>query len=96
MQIKEQGSYFAICLRERKELVPEFDPRAGFRYPLAERLIAGSPSETQYVLRKLYEGGNSTQEVSGQSPCMPLVSVSGSHYQVSLSILQLLKHRTRK
>jgi Zn finger protein HypA/HybF involved in hydrogenase expression len=44
-------------LEGEKELVPEFDPRAGFRYPLAERLIAGSPSETQYVLRKLYEGG---------------------------------------
>lgn len=40
-----------------KELVPEFDPRVGFRYPLAERHIGGSISETQYVLRKLYEGG---------------------------------------
>jgi len=40
-----------------KELAPEFDAHVGFRYPLAERYVGGSISETQYVLRKLYEGG---------------------------------------
>jgi len=44
-------------LREKKELLPEYEPDTGFRYPLAEQYIGSSFSEAQHVIRKLYEAG---------------------------------------
>jgi hypothetical protein len=44
-------------LKERQELLPEYDQNAGFRYPLAEQFILGPMTEALYLIRKLYEAG---------------------------------------
>lgn len=44
-------------LRERRELLPEFDQNTGFHYPLAEQYTGSSLSEAQHVIGRLYEAG---------------------------------------
>lgn len=45
----------AFLIQMKSKLKPEYDPRFGFRYPEAERIVNEDPEETKAILRRLAE-----------------------------------------